>query len=146
MLKKIKQTKSEKLLLIFLILLAIFSLISFTLIKNKCLFVEKVNLTKLNFNKYFLNISWSDLNSKEFKYSACSTCSNNYSLKKIHNSKGFVSEYAKSTISEDMAETFSLMMSDNYLILDMISKDEILNKKVKLIENLVKKLDAKHQF
>ena len=49
--KKIKQTKSEKLLLIFLILLAIFSLISFTLIKNKCLFVEKVNLTKLNFNK-----------------------------------------------------------------------------------------------
>ena len=51
MLKKIKQTKSEKLLLIFLILLAIFSFISFTLIKNKCLFVEKVNLTKLNFNK-----------------------------------------------------------------------------------------------
>ena len=50
MLKKIKQTKSEKLLLIFLILLGIFSLISFTLIKNKCLFVEKVNLTKLNFN------------------------------------------------------------------------------------------------
>ena len=50
MLKKIKQTKSEKLLLIFLILLAIFSLISFTLIKNKCLFVEKVNLKKLNFN------------------------------------------------------------------------------------------------
>ena len=49
--KKIKQTKSEKLLLIFLILLAIFSLISFTLIKNKCLFVEKVNLTKLKFNK-----------------------------------------------------------------------------------------------
>ena len=51
MLKKIKQTKSEKLLLIFLILLAIFSLISFTIIKNKCLFVERVNLTKLNFNK-----------------------------------------------------------------------------------------------
>ena len=50
MLKKIKQTRSEKLLLIFLILLAIFSLISFTLIKNKCLFVEKVNLAKLNFN------------------------------------------------------------------------------------------------
>ena len=51
MLKKIKQSKSDKLLLIFLILLAIFSLISFTLIKNKCLFVEKVNLTKLNFDK-----------------------------------------------------------------------------------------------
>ncbi len=50
MLKKIKQSKSEKLLLIFLILLAIFSLISFILIKNKCLFVEKVNFSKLSFN------------------------------------------------------------------------------------------------
>ena len=61
MLKKIKQTKSEKLLLIFLILLAIFSLISFTLIKNKCLFVEKVNLAKLNSNNpeniVILNVS-----------------------------------------------------------------------------------------
>ena len=61
MLKKIKQTKSEKLLLIFLILLAVFSLISFTLIKNKCLFVEKVNLAKLNFNNpeniIILNVS-----------------------------------------------------------------------------------------
>ena len=107
---------------------------------------EVFHIIEHNFNKYFLNISWSELNSKEFKYSACSTCSNNYSLKKINNSRGFVSEYAKSTISEDMAETFSFMMSDNNLILDMISKDEILNKKVKLIENLVNKLDAKHQF
>ena len=57
-----------------------------------------------------------------------------------------MSEYAKSTISEDMAETFSFMMSDNNLILDMISKDEILNKKVRIIENIVKKLDVKHQF
>ena len=61
MLKKIKQTKSVKLLLIFLILLAVFSLISFNLIKNKCLFVEKVNLTKLNFNNpeniVILNVS-----------------------------------------------------------------------------------------
>ena len=45
-----------------------------------------------------------------------------------------------------MAETFSFMMSDNNLILDMISKDEILNKKVRIIENIVKKLDVKHQF
>ena len=61
MLKKIKQTKSEKLLLIFLILLALFFLISFTLIKNKCLFVEKVNLAKLNSNNpeniVILNVS-----------------------------------------------------------------------------------------
>ena len=107
---------------------------------------EVFHIIEHNFSKYFLNISWSDLNSKEFNYSACSTCSNNYSLEKIYNSKGFVSEYAKSTISEDMAETFSFMMSDNNLILDMISKDEILNKKVRTIKNIVKKLDVKHQF
>ena len=107
---------------------------------------EVFHIIEHNFNKYFSTISWSNLNSKEFEYSACSTCSNNYSLEKIYNSKGFVSEYAKSTISEDMAETFSFMMSDNNLILDMIIKDEILNKKVKIIENIVKKLDVKHQF
>ena len=107
---------------------------------------EVFHIIEHNFNEYFLNISWSELNSKEFKYSACSTCSNNYSLEKISNSKGFVSEYAKSTISEDMAETFSFMMSDNKIIQDMISKDEILNNKVKTIKNIVKKLDVKHQF
>ena len=107
---------------------------------------EVFHIIEHNFNKYFSNISWGDLNSKEFNYSACSTCSNNYSLDKIYDSKGFVSEYAKSTISEDMAETFSLMMSDNNLILNMISKDEILDKKVRTIKNIVKKLDVKHQF
>ena len=107
---------------------------------------EIFHIIEHNFNKYFSNISWNNLNSKEFKYSACSTCSNNYSLEKIYNSEGFISEYAKSTISEDMAETFSFMMSDNNLILDMIGKDEILNKKVRTIKNIVKKLDAKHQF
>ena len=49
-------------------------------------------------------------------------------------------------MSEDMAETFSFMMSYNKIIQDMISKDEILNKKVKTIKNIVKKLDVKHQF
>ncbi len=107
---------------------------------------EIFHIIEHNFNNYFSTISWSDLNSKEFEYSACSTCSNNYNLVKIYNSKGFVSEYAKSTISEDMAETFSFMMSDNNLILDMISKDEILSKKVRTIKKIVKQLDFKHQF
>ena len=49
MLTKIKQSKSEKILLIFLILLAIFAFSSFLLIKNKCLFVENVKIDKLTF-------------------------------------------------------------------------------------------------
>ena len=43
MIKKIKQTKSEKFLLIFLVLLFFFSISSFFIIKNKCLFVKNYN-------------------------------------------------------------------------------------------------------
>ena len=43
MIKKIKQSFSEKLLLIFVIFLGISSVTSFFLIKNKCLFVEQYN-------------------------------------------------------------------------------------------------------
>ena len=50
MLKKIKQSKSEKALLLFVIILGVLTLLSFITIKNKCLFVEKVNLNKLSFN------------------------------------------------------------------------------------------------
>ncbi len=50
MLKKIKQSKSEKILLLFVIILGILTLLSFITIKNKCLFVEKVNLNKISLN------------------------------------------------------------------------------------------------
>ena len=51
MIKTIKPSKSEKILFIFLISLSIFAFTSFFLLKNKCLFVEKNNLSKLNFNE-----------------------------------------------------------------------------------------------
>ena len=50
MIKTIKPSKSEKILFIFLICLSIFVFTSFFLLKNKCLFVEKNNLNKLNIN------------------------------------------------------------------------------------------------
>ena len=49
MIKKIKASRSEKILLLFLILLGIFSFGFFYSIKNKCLFVDKVNLENRNF-------------------------------------------------------------------------------------------------
>ena len=49
MIKKIKATRSEKIILIFLLSLAIFSFGSFFLIKNKCLFVKNYDPTKINF-------------------------------------------------------------------------------------------------
>ena len=49
MIKKIKATRSEKIILIFLLSLAIFSFGSFFLIKNKCLFVKNYDPTKISF-------------------------------------------------------------------------------------------------
>ncbi|MDC3069980.1 peptidylprolyl isomerase [bacterium] len=51
MIKKIKASKSEKIIFFFLISLAIFSLSSFFFIKNKCLFVKNYNPEKLSFDK-----------------------------------------------------------------------------------------------
>ena len=49
MIKKIKASASEKIILIFLILLGIFSLTFFTTIKNKCLFVKNYKPEKIKF-------------------------------------------------------------------------------------------------
>jgi len=49
MIKKLKQTVSEKTLLVFVIVLAIIFFGSFTAIKNKCLFVKNYDPKKINF-------------------------------------------------------------------------------------------------
>ena len=49
MIKKIKPTRSEKIIFLFLLSLAIFSFGSFFLIKNKCLFVKNYDPTKITF-------------------------------------------------------------------------------------------------
>jgi peptidyl-prolyl cis-trans isomerase A (cyclophilin A) len=51
MIKKIKASLHEKLILIFLILLGVFSLSFTILIKNKCLFVKNVDPQKTNYSK-----------------------------------------------------------------------------------------------
>jgi hypothetical protein len=65
MIKAIKASKSEKVLFIFLVVLAIFTFSSFFILKNKCLFVEKVNLDKINFsnpeNIVVMNIECGDV-------------------------------------------------------------------------------------
>ena len=49
MIKTIKASKSERILFIFLIVLAVSVFSSFYLLKNKCLFIENNDLKKLNF-------------------------------------------------------------------------------------------------
>ena len=51
MIKKIKATIFEKIIFVFLILLAIFALSFTVIIKNKCLFIKDINLQKINFDK-----------------------------------------------------------------------------------------------
>ena len=50
MIKKIKASQSEKIILVFIILLAIFSFGSFLLIKDKCLFVKDYDPKKIKFD------------------------------------------------------------------------------------------------
>ena len=50
MIKKIRASISEKILLIFLMTLAIVSLTSYIIIKNKCLFVKNYNPNDIQFN------------------------------------------------------------------------------------------------
>tara|TARA_Y100000590_G_scaffold340889_1_gene388830 strand:- start:901 stop:1548 length:648 start_codon:yes stop_codon:yes gene_type:complete len=51
MIKKIKQTTSEKILLIFILILGLITFSSFINIKYKCLFVKKYNPEKIVFDK-----------------------------------------------------------------------------------------------
>ena len=51
MIKKIKQTTSEKIFLIFIIMLGVATISFFVIIKNKCLFVKNYNPEKLNFKE-----------------------------------------------------------------------------------------------
>ena len=50
MIKKIKISKSERVILIFLVILGVFSLASLIIIKNKCLFVKKYNPYNIQFD------------------------------------------------------------------------------------------------
>jgi cyclophilin family peptidyl-prolyl cis-trans isomerase len=50
MIKKIRASISEKVLLIFLMILAIFSLTSYIVIKNKCLFIKNYNPNDIQFS------------------------------------------------------------------------------------------------
>ena len=90
---------------------------------------------------------WKKFNDLKFKYAKCSTCTENLGLNKYEETKGFFTEYSKSTASEDMAEVYSHMI---YLDTEKITKirnlDGILNKKISYIESKIKKIDNSFVF
>ena len=80
---------------------------------------------------------WSNFNLKNFKYAECSTCTDKVGLDTYKKTKGFFTEYSRSTASEDMAEVFSHLMIDSSLN----NNDPILEKKIQFIKNNLLKID-----
>ena len=51
MIEKIKASKSEKIIFLFVLILGLFSITSFLFIKNKCLFVKNYNPEEISFKE-----------------------------------------------------------------------------------------------
>jgi len=96
-----------------------------------------------SYNELFNENEWNDFNKKNFKYTKCSTCNNKWNLNLYSETKGFFTEYAKSTASEDMAEVFSHLMFYQNEIND---NDPIINKKIKFIKKNILKIDNNFKF
>ena len=80
---------------------------------------------------------WSKCNPKEFKYAKCSTCTEKIGLDTYSKPDGFITEYSRSTASEDMAEVFSHLMYGNL----PSEVDPILQKKIEFIKKGISKID-----
>ena len=90
-----------------------------------------------NFKEFFDENIWSSYNPVQFNYAKCSTCTNKLGLDTFLKTNGFITEYAQSTVSEDMAEVFSHIMFGNlpHVI------DPILKKKINFIKTNLKRID-----
>ena len=83
---------------------------------------------------------WSSYNNKEFQYAECSTCSDRLGLDLYNKTNGFLTEYSKSIPSEDMAEVYSFLMTNEINIRNKSKKDSILFNKIKFIESGIDKI------
>ena len=90
-----------------------------------------------SYKEIFNENIWSSFNSAGFNYAECSTCTKKIGLDTYPNPDGFITEYSRSTASEDMAEVFSHLMYGN--LPDKI--DPILKKKIKFIKKGILKID-----
>ena len=98
---------------------------------------EVFHIINDNYKNLFDEKIWSDFNTKEFKYAKCSTCTDKLGLDTYTNTKGFFTEYSRSTASEDMAEVFSHLM----IGVNLENIDPILKKKIQFIVINLQKID-----
>ena len=90
-----------------------------------------------SFKDIFNEQIWSGFNPKEFNYAECSTCTKKIGLETYSKTAGFITEYSRSTASEDMAEVFSHLMYGNL----PATVDPILQKKIEFIKKGLLKID-----
>ena len=95
---------------------------------------EIFHIIENNYKKFFPDTVWAKFNNPNFYYSGNSTSPEAYRLAKLSNTNGFFSEYAKYSISEDMAETFSVINSRKKYVSEVINSDKILKRKVIFIK------------
>ena len=108
---------------------------------------EVFHVMHLQHKEFFNEEEWTKFNNSNFKYAECSTCTKNISLKRYQETKGFFTEYSKTTASEDMAEVYSHMIFLGKKEINQIRKsDSILNNKISYIESKIKKIDNSFTF
>ena len=103
---------------------------------------EVFHIIHEGFKNIFNEDEWKRFNNRDFKYADCSTCTKKLDLNTYQQTKGFFTEYSKTTASEDMAEVFSHLIKKEY----KDTNDIILNKKVKFIKNKMNKIDSSFNF
>jgi hypothetical protein len=108
---------------------------------------EVFHVMHLQHKEVFNEEEWIKFNDSKFKYAECSTCTKNIGLEQYKETKGFFTEYSKSTASEDMAEVYSHMIFLKEKEINKIRKsDPILNNKISYIENKIKEVDSSFTF
>ena len=95
-----------------------------------------------SYKSLFNEEEWIKLNNKNFKYAECSTCSKRLGLDTYVKTNGFITEYSKSTASEDMAEIFSHLIFKK----NIPKNDLILQKKQMFIKDNILKIDNNFKF
>ena len=108
---------------------------------------EVFHIINDSFKEIFNEDEWVKFNNKNFKYADCSTCTKKLGLNTYTNTNGFFTEYSQSTPSEDMAETFSHIMTLSPKKLKEINDaDNILKNKVEFIKYRLLKIYKDFKF
>ena len=103
---------------------------------------EVFHVMHLQHKEVFNEEEWMDFNKKGFQYADCSICTDKIDLNTYIDTDGFLTEYSKTTPSEDMAEVFSHIMFD----INIPNNDSILQKKKEFIIKNILKMDKTFKF